>query len=224
MQNQKWTRMLCCSILHLSPPTSQKELDFNPPSLAGFFRLLPLIVPDNETNHRWITGLSCSANGLKCFDLLGFGQRHPFNFQEFFMSKAIQVLDSADGGKLVLRATLAVVILFHGIAKLGGGVDFVTGLLAQAGLPPVLGYLVVVGEVVAPLMVLLGLWARAGAVIIAVNMVVALLLVHTGDFLKLNATGGWAIELQVLLLANAAAVALLGAGRYSIQGARSGWN
>jgi putative oxidoreductase len=129
-----------------------------------------------------------------------------------------------DTGKLVLRATLAVLILFHGVAKLIGGVGFITGLVAKAGLPPALGYLVLVGEVVAPLMVLLGLWARAGALIIAFNMVVALLLVHTGDFFRINETGGWAIELQILLLGSAVAVALLGAGRYGVQGAQNRWN
>lgn len=129
-----------------------------------------------------------------------------------------------DAGKLVLRATLAVLILFHGVAKLIGGVGFITGLVAKAGLPPALGYLVLVGEVVAPLMVLLGLWARAGALIIAFNMVVALLLVHTGDFFRINETGGWAIELQILLLGSAVAVALLGAGRYGVQGAQNRWN
>lgn len=129
-----------------------------------------------------------------------------------------------DAGKLLLRAALSILILFHGAAKLSGGLGFITGLVAQAGLPPALGYLVLVGEVAAPLMVLLGLWSRVGALVIAGNMVVALLLVHTGDFFKLNETGGWAVELQMLFLASAVAVALLGAGRYSIQGTQNRWN
>jgi putative oxidoreductase len=140
------------------------------------------------------------------------------------MASATQKARSDDAGKLVLRAALSILILFHGFAKITGGVGFITGLVAKAGLPPALGYLVLVGEVLAPLMVLLGLWARAGAMIIAFNMLIALLLVHTGDFFRINDTGGWAVELQVLLLAAAVAVALLGAGRYSIQGARQRWN
>jgi putative oxidoreductase len=140
------------------------------------------------------------------------------------MVSATQQARSDDAGKLVLRAALSILILFHGFAKITGGVGFITGLVAKAGLPPAFGYLVLVGEVLAPLMVLLGLWARAGAIIIAFNMLVALLLVHTGDFFRINDTGGWAVELQVLLLAAAVAVALLGAGRYSIQGARQRWN
>ena len=140
------------------------------------------------------------------------------------MAKAIQQKSGDDAGKLILRATLAILILFHGVAKLTGGVGFITGMVAKAGLPPALGYLVLVGEVVAPLMVLLGLWARAGALIIAINMVVALLLAHTADIFRINGTGGWAIELQVLLLASAVAVTLLGAGRHSIQGRQNRWN
>lgn len=130
----------------------------------------------------------------------------------------------ADTGKLVLRATLAILILFHGVSKLINGADFITGLVEQAGLPAVLGNLVYVGEVVAPLMVLLGLWARVGGLIIAINMVVAILLVHTGELLHTNQTGGWALELQGMFLATALAVFLLGAGRFSIQGNGNRWN
>ena len=48
-----------------------------------------------------------------------------------------------------------------------------------------------VGEVIAPLFVVFGLWTRLGALIIAGNMIVAVLLVHTAQFFALNATGGW---------------------------------
>lgn len=140
------------------------------------------------------------------------------------MSSVTKANSHDDIGKLVLRATLSILILFHGFAKITGGVGFITGLVAKAGLPPAFGYLVLVGEVLAPVLVLLGLWARAGALVIAINMVVALLLVHTGDMFRLNETGGWAVELQVLLLASAVAVALLGAGRLSVQGTRNRWN
>jgi putative oxidoreductase len=129
-----------------------------------------------------------------------------------------------DLGKLALRAVLSILILFHGVSKLIGGADFITGLVAKAGLPAGLGYLVYVGEVLAPLLVLFGIWARIGALIIVVNMIVAILLVHTGDLFKINQTGGWQLELQGMFLVAAAAVSLLGAGRYSIQGTRNRWN
>lgn len=129
-----------------------------------------------------------------------------------------------DGGKLVLRVVLAVLILFHGVSKLIGGVGFIAGMLAKAGLPGALGYLVYIGEVIAPLLILFGVFTRLAALVVAVNMIVALVLVHTGQFFTLSDTGGWALELQGMYLAAAVAVALLGAGRYSVGGAGGRFN
>lgn len=129
-----------------------------------------------------------------------------------------------DYGKLLLRAVLAILILFHGLSKLSGGVGFIGGMLEKAGLPAVFAYGVYVGEVVAPLMILVGVYTRLAALVVAVNMVVALLLVHTKEFFTLSTTGGWALELQGMYLAAALAVALLGAGRYSIGGREGRFN
>lgn len=123
---------------------------------------------------------------------------------------------SEDLGKLLLRAILAIQILLHGIAKLRHGVDFITGLVSNAGLPAAVGYLVYVGEVVAPVLVLIGLFTRPAALVIAINMIVAILLVHVPQLLTLSETGGWALELQGMYLFGAIAVSLLGPGRYSV--------
>lgn len=129
-----------------------------------------------------------------------------------------------DEGKLVLRAALAILLLFHGISKLAGGIGFITGMLTGAGLPAVFGYGVYIGEVVAPLLMLAGLFTRLAALVVLANMVVAVLLVHTAQFFTLNETGGWALELQGMYFAAALAVALLGAGRYSIGGRAGRFN
>src|SRR5215470_8505905 len=91
-----------------------------------------------------------------------------------------------DAGKLVLRAVLSILILLHGIAKIIGGPAFITGLVAKSGLPPAIGYLVYVGEVLAPLLVLFGIWTRAAALVIAINMLVAVGLVHMGQLFSIN--------------------------------------
>ena len=129
-----------------------------------------------------------------------------------------------DLGKLVLRATLAILILFHGVSKLITGVDPIMGMLAKAGLPAGLAFLVYVGEVIAPLMILFGIWARLGAVIVAINMIVAVALAHGAQFFTMGKTGGWALELQGFYFFTALAVALLGAGRYSMGGISGRWN
>jgi len=140
-------------------------------------------------------------------------------------AKQINPATSTDDlGKLVLRITLGVLFLLHGIAKLRGGIDPITGMVGKLGLPPVLGYLVYVGEVVAPILLLIGVWTRAAALVVVINMIVAILLVHTGEFFTLNKQGGWALELQGMFLAAAIAIALLGAGRYSLGGIGGRWN
>jgi putative oxidoreductase len=131
---------------------------------------------------------------------------------------------SEDLGKLLLRSVLAILMLMHGIAKLTGGVSFITGMVAKVGLPAELGYLVYIGEVVAPLLVLIGIWTRPAALVIAISMVAAILLVHSGELFSLTKTGGWALELQGFFLATAIVVALLGAGRFSVGGNYGKWN
>lgn len=121
-----------------------------------------------------------------------------------------------DTGKLILRLALGVLILLHGIAKLRFGIGGITGMVTAAGLPAFVAWGVYVGEVLAPLAVIAGWYARIGAAVIAVNMLFALGLAHMGELLSLNATGGWALELQGMFLFTAVAVALLGPGRYGI--------
>ena len=124
----------------------------------------------------------------------------------------------ADFGKLALRLALGILILLHGIAKLRGGVSGIVGMVEAHGLPGFLGYGVLVGEVLAPLMVLSGFFSRIGGVLIALNMLVAFALVHLGQLGQLNDQGGWALELQGMYLVAAIAIALLGPGRYSANG------
>lgn len=129
-----------------------------------------------------------------------------------------------DAGKLLLRLTLGVLMLLHGIGKITGGIDPILGMVAKAGLPAAFGYGVYVGEVLAPLLLIVGAWTRAAAVVVAINMVVAVALAHMAQLATLSPTGGWALELQGFYLAVAVAIALLGAGRYSAGGVDGRWN
>ena len=115
-------------------------------------------------------------------------------------------------GRLILRVSLGGLVLMHGIAKLTGGIDFISNTVTGAGLPAFLAYGVYVGEVVAPLLVIAGFYSRIGAAIIGVNMLFAIGLVHGAEFFTRNQTGGWALELQGMFLFTAIAVALIGPG------------
>lgn len=119
-------------------------------------------------------------------------------------------------GKLILRLALGGLVLLHGLAKLTGGIDYITQTVTSAGLPAFFAYGVYVGEVLAPLLVIAGFYSRIGAAIIAINMLFALGLVHGAEFFTRNQTGGWALELQGMFLFTAIAIALIGPGRYRV--------
>ena len=122
---------------------------------------------------------------------------------------------SPDTGRLILRLCVGGLMLFHGLAKImhPGSLEFIGGMLSSNGLPALLAYGVYIGEVVAPLMVIVGYQARVGALLIVINMVIAIFLAHSGDFFSLTEHGGWAVELQMFYLLSALAVVFLGSGK-----------
>ncbi|MDX3907557.1 MAG: DoxX family protein [Pigmentiphaga sp.] len=129
------------------------------------------------------------------------------------------MLQTADDlGKLLLRVSIGVLMLMHGIPKVIGGIGFVQSLLASHGLPAFLGYFVYVGEVVAPILLLVGIYTRLAGLIVAINMVVAIALAHANQIFSVTKNGAWALELQGLYLAGGLVIALIGAGRFSAGG------
>ena len=108
----------------------------------------------------------------------------------------------------LLRITLALLMLLHGWAKIRHGIGGIERMVEAAGASGWLAYAVYIGEVAAPLLLLAGLWVVPAALVIAINMVVAIALVHTSQLLSLQSSGGWALELQALLLVSALAVAM----------------
>lgn len=116
-------------------------------------------------------------------------------------------------GVLLLRFTVAGLMLFHGVAKLRNGLGGIESLLAGAGLPPWLAYGVIVGEIIAPLMVLAGVLVRPAALVIALNMIVAVALAHPAQLLTIGRTGGYGLELQAFYFFGALAIALLVDGK-----------
>lgn len=124
-----------------------------------------------------------------------------------------------DLGKLLLRLMVGGLMLPHGIAKLGnfqGTIDFMSGLLAKNGLPEFLSYGVIVGEVLGPVLVILGVKARLSALTIAGTMVFAVYLAHMGDFAQLTKHGGWMLELQAFFFFGSVIITLLGSGRFAL--------
>jgi putative oxidoreductase len=129
-----------------------------------------------------------------------------------------------DAGKAVLRVSVAGMLLLHGIHKLLHGIDGIQEMVVHRGLRGLLAYGVLIGEVIAPLFVLVGYRARFAALVMAINMAVAVFLAHPSELFRLGDHGGWAIELPGLYLFGALAICLLGAGRYSLTRGRTQWD
>ena len=125
---------------------------------------------------------------------------------------------SKDWGLLLLRLAIGGLMLFHGVDKLIGGIEGITALVESKGLPGFVAWGVLVGEILAPVLIVLGLYVRPAGAVLAFNMLVAILLAHSQDVFKLGEHGEWAIELQMLYLLGALSITLLGAGRITIRG------
>jgi len=129
-----------------------------------------------------------------------------------------------DIGKLVLRLILGFTMILHGLNKIFYGVEGLAGVLEEKGLPGLIVYGVYLGEVVAPLLILVGYRTRLAALVYSFNMLVAILVAHTGDFFTLTKSGGWGVELQMLYLVGGLAIAFLGSGKYGFSKGEGDWD
>jgi putative oxidoreductase len=111
---------------------------------------------------------------------------------------------------------LGILMLFHGYAKIFKGVSGIEASLLSAGLPAWFAYGVYVGELLAPVLVILGFYARIGGLLIFTNMLFAIALSHSSQLFSLGRSGGWALELQGFFLFTGLVIALIGTGRYGI--------
>jgi putative oxidoreductase len=124
-----------------------------------------------------------------------------------------------DLGKLLLRIAVGGLMLFHGISKLQHGIPGIQKRVLENGLPGWVAPGVYIGEIIAPVLLLLGLFTRPAAIVVAINMLFAIGLSHRADVFKLSERGGaWAIELPAFYLIAAIAVACLGSGKYTVSG------
>ncbi|MCF6245244.1 MAG: DoxX family protein [Sulfurovum sp.] len=121
-----------------------------------------------------------------------------------------------DIGKLILRIMLGGMMLFHGIDKALHGITFIKGLIVKQGLPEELAYGVYIGEILAPLFLILGWKSRFWAGIIAFNMLVAFYLIQVANLLKVGDNGAWAVEVTMFYLLTAISIMFLGSGKYAV--------
>lgn len=118
---------------------------------------------------------------------------------------------------LILRVTLGVLFLAHAGMKLFVFTPVGTAqFFGSMGLPPALGYIVIVWEIAAGLALILGVWTSLAALIIIPDLLGAIFTVHlhSGFFFN-NPNGGW--EYPAFWAIALLVQALLGDGAYALR-------
>lgn len=118
-------------------------------------------------------------------------------------------------GLFIFRVSLGVLMLFHGLYKLANGLGGIENMLAQVGLPSFISYGVYIGEILAPIMMIIGYRTRLAALVFAGVMVVAFLLAHPDKFFALGKGGAWAIETIGLFFFGGLGLMFTGGGKYA---------
>ena len=133
-------------------------------------------------------------------------------------------MKNRDLGLLVLRLTVGLLMIPHGINKLlhADAFAFVQSALEAKGLPIFIAYGVFVGEIVAPLLIVLGFRSRLGALVMVLNGLATLYLAYS-DSLTALTPGGWVPELPALFFLGALALLFTGGGKYALS-TRNKWD
>ena len=126
------------------------------------------------------------------------------------------MFQNSDIAKLIIRLSLGIMMLFHGVEKIINGISGVKTLITNAGLPEFLAYGIYIGEVVVPISIILGLYARVASVVLALNMIMAIFLAYGGSLFALGKHGAPVIELPLFYLILSVVLFFLGSGRYSV--------
>lgn len=117
--------------------------------------------------------------------------------------------NAPDWASLILRLSLGLLMLSHGIPKLmklmGGNMEF--GDPIGIGVPASLT-LTVFSEVVCSVLIILGLWTRLALIPLIITMLVAAFIIHINDDLGTK-------EIALLYLFGYCALFLLGSGKYA---------
>jgi putative oxidoreductase len=127
-----------------------------------------------------------------------------------------------DGAALLMRGVLGFVFVAHGAQKLfgwfgGGGIDGTAGFFTSLKIPAPSFFAVVAGltEFFGGLLIIVGLLTVAASLALIVDMVLAIVtFTHAHGFFVETPDGGW--ELDFVLIGLLGALALIGAGAWSI--------
>lgn len=126
-------------------------------------------------------------------------------------------------GRLILRLAIGGLMIFHGIHKLVHGFEAIGNMLTNKGLPQWLMYGVPLGEIVAPVLILLGVATRISSLAIAVTMGFAIYLAFGNQLFSLTENGGLVVELNLFFILASISLFFLGSGQHSLYKGDKAW-
>lgn len=126
------------------------------------------------------------------------------------------IANNPDIAKLILRVTVGFLMVFHGLAKVFNGVGGIAGMLESKGIPGFVAYGVYLGEVVAPILIIIGFYTKLSATVLIFTMLTAIMLAHGDEIFALNDKGAIALELIYFYIFASVAIIFLGNGKYAV--------
>jgi putative oxidoreductase len=119
---------------------------------------------------------------------------------------------------LIVRVIVGVIMAAHGWQKLAGGPANFAGFLTQLGvpLPTVMAWVVTLVELVGGVLLIVGLLSRLAALLLTIDLVVAIVLVKVNVGLIAAPQQGAGAELDLALIAGFLVILFAGPGRLSL--------
>ncbi len=124
----------------------------------------------------------------------------------------------AEFAPLVVRVIVGVIMAAHGLQKLLAGPGNFGGFLAQLGVPAptLMGYVVTLVELLGGILLIIGLFSRLAALLLTIDLVVAILLVKVNVGLIAPPQQGAGAELDLALIAGFLVIVFAGPGSLSL--------
>ena len=120
-----------------------------------------------------------------------------------------------DLAKLLLRSSFGIILIAHALLKIFVfTIPGTVGFFQSLGLPTLLAYLTILGELSLGAFLIIGLATRLSALLSAPIMAGALWVHSSNGWLFSNQGGGW--EFPALLVVLSVTVFLQGAGKFSV--------
>ncbi len=132
-------------------------------------------------------------------------------------------MKNQNSGLFILRLSIGILLILHGFSKIFNGVESIVEMFHDKGIPGFFAYAVYIGEVVAPLLLIVGYRTRLAALLIIANFLVVIFVAHPGLIMSFTDSGAWALERQGLFFFGSLALFFMGGGKYGLS-SRNRWD